>query len=155
MAAPSLPAVDTRATNAAHSDEQSQPFPERTNSDHSIFRIHKSEDTEKGLETSQNSTFSGLARKESCGVDVKRAEQDFAQLNRQFSDYSECSRRMHRQQSGEYSKGQLRDIEKAASSGESLEQPWDLETALRGAKAAEHEAGIKVKRIGAFPTMLL
>ncbi len=154
MAAPSIPAVGIQATAVAQSEEQSRPFPERKNSDHSMFRVAKPEDREKGLEIPQNSTVNNLARTESAGVDVKRAEQDFAQLNRQLSDYSEYNRRMHRQQSREYSKGQLRDIEKAVSSGESLEEPWDLETALRGAKAAEHEAGIKIKSIGAFPTML-
>ena len=154
MAAPSIPAVNVHVANVSRSEEQPRPFPERTNSDHSVFRIAQPEDPDKGLEISQNLTVDGLARTDSAGVDVKRAERDFAQLNRQFSDYSERSRRIHRQQSGEYTKGQLRDVEKAVSSDESLEQPWDLETALRGAKAAEHGAGIKVKRIGAFPTML-
>lgn len=154
MAAPSIPAVNVHVANASHGEEQPRPFPERANSDHSMFRVAQYEDPEKDLEFSQNVIVDGLARTETAGVDVKRAEQEFAQLDRQFSDYSERSRRMHSQQSGEFPKGQRRDVEKALNSDESLEQPWDLETALRGAKAAEHEAGIKVKRIGAFPTTL-
>ncbi|KAJ5104762.1 hypothetical protein NUU61_002109 [Penicillium alfredii] len=82
------------------------------------------------------------------GVDVEKAEQDFFELNRQFSSISHQARQISKQAS-RVSKptATAEDVEKAASSADS-EEPWDLESALRGNRAAEADAGIKDKHIG-------
>ena len=72
------------------------------------------------------------------GVDVAQAEEDFFELNREFS-----------RQASRASKPTAftEDVEKAESSADS-EGSWDLETTLRGNRTAEEEAGIKDKHIG-------
>ncbi|KAJ5776968.1 hypothetical protein N7520_000214, partial [Penicillium odoratum] len=80
------------------------------------------------------------------GVDVEQAEEDFSDLNRQFSSISHQARRLSRHASRASKPTATVDEEKARSSNDSEE--WDLETALRGNRAAEDEAGIKDKRIG-------
>jgi ATP-binding cassette, subfamily G (WHITE), member 2, SNQ2 len=83
------------------------------------------------------------------GVDVEKAQEAFADLGRELSAHSW---RMSRQNSKARAKRQPRaavpDVEKANSSSDSSEEPWDLETYLRGAKTADIEAGIKSKLIG-------
>jgi hypothetical protein len=85
------------------------------------------------------------------GVDVEKAQEAFADLGRELSAHS---RRMARQTSKASARRQpksaLPDVEKAISSSDSSEEPWDLETTLRGAKTADIEAGIKSKLIGAL-----
>lgn len=86
----------------------------------------------------------GLHRTQS-GVDVERAEKDFAELNREFSS---ISRRISRTQS-RASGARARDLEKAVSSSdETLDDAFDLEQTLRGNREADNEAGIKPKYIG-------
>ncbi|KAI9374499.1 ABC-2 type transporter-domain-containing protein [Aspergillus egyptiacus] len=82
------------------------------------------------------------------GVNVERAEQEFAELNRELSSISYQAQRLSKHAS-RVSKNEVhsKDVERCASSTESVE-PWDLETALRGNRAAELEAGIKSKHIG-------
>jgi ATP-binding cassette, subfamily G (WHITE), member 2, SNQ2 len=101
---------------------------------------------EKQYERSRISTDSyNLHRTISHGVDVEQAEKDFAELNRELSA---ISRRISRTQS-KASVPRLRDVEKAIStSDETSEDAFDLETTLRGAKEADHAAGIKSKHIG-------
>lgn len=83
----------------------------------------------------------GLQRTTS-GVDVERAEKEFAELNREFS---QISRRMSRTQS----RAKARDLEKAPSSSDyTSEEDFDLETTLRGDREADRAAGIKPKHIG-------
>ncbi|PGH07315.1 hypothetical protein GX51_01859 [Blastomyces parvus] len=94
---------------------------------------------EKGLENLRNTNPQGLSRPQT-GVDVQRAEEDFAQLSKQLSGVSRNSRRHSRLEGKE---GQ-NDVENLAASDER----WDLQTALRGNQAAEVEAGIRPKRIG-------
>ena len=92
----------------------------------------------------------GLSRAES-GVDVERAEAEFAQLSRELSGLSQNSRRASRQISRVQSRRSIPkevDVEKIASSGDSDAEPWDLAEVLRGTRAADHEAGIKSKQIG-------
>lgn len=81
------------------------------------------------------------------GIDVEKAEQDFEDLNREFSHISHQARHVSKQTS-RVSKGghTVEDVEKTASSQNSDE--WDLETTLRGNRAAEEEAGIRNKHIG-------
>jgi hypothetical protein len=80
------------------------------------------------------------------GVDVEQAEQEFSELNRQFSS-SHQARRLSQQASRVSKSGATADVEKAVSSTET-DESWDLETALHGQHAAEEEAGIKDKHIG-------
>lgn len=83
------------------------------------------------------------------GVDVEKAEEDFSDLNKQFSNISHQARRLSRHAS-RASKPNVtaEDVEKAPSSTDA-DDSWDLETALRGNRAAEEEAGIKDKHLGA------
>jgi hypothetical protein len=81
------------------------------------------------------------------GVDVTTAEKDFSELSKQFSSISHQAQRLSRQES-RVSKGVTsKDIEKAEGSTAS-DDTWDLETTLRGDRAASEEAGIKDKHIG-------
>jgi ATP-binding cassette subfamily G (WHITE) protein 2 (SNQ2) len=75
------------------------------------------------------------------GVNISRAEADFAELNRELSRTSHLSRVQSRQSR----KGA--DVEKAADETSSEEQ-FDLESVLRGNRDEEERAGIKSKRIG-------
>jgi len=79
------------------------------------------------------------------GVNVHRAEQDFAELSKELSRTSHASRRLDRVQSR-----QSRDVEKSAvsSSDASSEEPFDLEKTLRGGQEDQEAAGIKSKHIG-------
>jgi ATP-binding cassette, subfamily G (WHITE), member 2, SNQ2 len=82
----------------------------------------------------------------SGGVNVKRAEADFAELNRELSRTSNLSRKISRVQSRK--NDVLPDVEKAPASDDSSDEPFDLESALRGNRDEEEAAGIKSKRIG-------
>lgn len=82
------------------------------------------------------------------GVDVEKAEADFSEQNRLFSSISHQARRLSRQAShASKPTGTDEDVERAASSADS-DDDWELETALRGNRAAEEEAGIRDKHIG-------
>ena len=85
----------------------------------------------------------GLSRVES-GVDVDRAEEEFAQLSKQLSARSKPMSRQQSRASGV--KGQ--DIEKAVSATDTSDEHWDLEETLRGVNEANEAAGIKSKHIG-------
>ena len=84
------------------------------------------------------------------GVNVRQAQEEFAQLGRQLSGISRRSRQSHKEQlRKDDSKSGVRDVEKVASSdGSEDEEPFDLENYLRGNKTLEDEAGIKAKRVG-------
>lgn len=80
----------------------------------------------------------------SHGVNVSRAEASFAELNRELSRASQLSRVQSRQSRH----GQRApDVEKANDESSS-EEPFDLETVLRGNRLEEERSGIKSKRIG-------
>lgn len=82
------------------------------------------------------------------GVNVEKAEQDFSELSRQFSNISHHARRLSKQISSvSKTAAAAEDVEKSGSSADS-EERWDLESALRGNRAAEEEAGIRDKHIG-------
>lgn len=82
-----------------------------------------------------------------AGVNVERAETEFAELSKELSRVSQQSRRLSQTQSRQ--KGDVvEDVEKAPESETSDEEPFDLETTLRGNRGLEEEAGIKSKRIG-------
>jgi ATP-binding cassette subfamily G (WHITE) protein 2 (SNQ2) len=84
------------------------------------------------------------------GVDIQRAEAEFAELSKELSRASNASRRLSRVQSKQSRKGQaVADVEKDAVEGSvSSDEPFDLEATLRGGKDEEEAAGIKSKRIG-------
>ncbi|KAK5038349.1 ATP-binding cassette transporter snq2 [Exophiala sideris] len=95
-------------------------------------------------ERSRTADSYGMQRTTS-GVDVERAEKDFAELSREFSS---ISRRMSRTQS-RASAAKVKDVEKAVSASDyTLEEGFDLEATLRGNREADHAAGIKAKYIG-------
>jgi ATP-binding cassette subfamily G (WHITE) protein 2 (SNQ2) len=89
------------------------------------------------------------------GVDVEKAQEAFAELGRELSAHS---RRMSRQNSKASARRQqkppLPDVEKAISSSGSSEERWDLESTLRGDRAADIQAGIKSKLIGVLYMIL-
>lgn len=84
------------------------------------------------------------------GVDVPRAEAEFAELSRELSGYSQHSPRVSRRHSTAHSRRSIKndgDVEKTGAELSEAER-WDLEEVLRGSKDADYEAGIKSKRIG-------
>lgn len=101
------------------------------------------------ITTMSNSTQNDNAQPEKHvlsggGVNVSRAEADFADLNRELSRASHLSRIQSRQSR----KGRvMADIEKAGDE-DSSEDQFDLETVLRGNRDEEERSGIKSKRIG-------
>lgn len=108
-----------------------------------------SENYEHGREELWGSNPQGITSSQQ-GVDVEQAEQDFSELSRQFSSISHQARHISKQASRASKTGtRNEDVEKSASSAGSEEQ-WDLETALRGNRAAEVEAGIRDKHIGVY-----
>lgn len=82
------------------------------------------------------------------GVDVTAAEKEFSELSRQFSSISHQAHRLSTQVSRVSKHGATaQDIEKAESSTQS-DDSWNLESTLRGDRAAAEEAQIKDKHIG-------
>jgi ATP-binding cassette subfamily G (WHITE) protein 2 (SNQ2) len=76
-------------------------------------------------------------------VDVKRAEAEFNELNRELKLTLQQSR------SSRHGKQlDINDLEKSTSSISDEEAPFDLEGTLRGNRQAAEEAGIKSKQIG-------
>lgn len=84
------------------------------------------------------------------GVNVQRAEADFAELSKELSRASNISRRLSRVQSKQSHKHRATtDVEKAGVDGsEDSDEQFDLEATLRGSRDEEEAAGIKSKRIG-------
>ncbi|RMZ68192.1 abc transporter [Pyrenophora seminiperda CCB06] len=84
------------------------------------------------------------------GVDIHRAEADFAELSKELSRASNASRRLSRVQSKQSRKKEVSgDIEKGGvDESENSDEQFDLEATLRGSRDEEEAAGIKSKRIG-------
>ena len=103
-------------------------------------------DYEKSREHLRNANSQGFTRPLS-EVDVQKAEEDFAELSKQLSTISHDAKRTSRQISrGQHDEKGAADVESSSVEDEQ----WDLETTLRGNRAAEVEAGIKPKRIGEY-----
>ena len=83
------------------------------------------------------------------GVNVERAEAEFAELCKELSHASHASQKLAKIQSWQSKGGATADVEKADECDSSIE-PFDLESTLRGTKAEEEAAGIKAKRIGVY-----
>ncbi|KAF2096243.1 hypothetical protein NA57DRAFT_67762 [Rhizodiscina lignyota] len=112
--------------------------------DPNIINFDSAPDNELDLENAERA-------QEKDGVNVARAEADFAELSKELSRVSQSSQRLariHSRQSQKSRKGGAADVEKAADDSESSLEPFDLESTLRGTKAEEEAAGIKAKRIG-------
>lgn len=89
-------------------------------------------DSEAARENARNSNPNGFVRTTS-GVDVKAAEAEFADLQRELSGISQTSRRLSRTQSRQKKEIAEKDVEKTASSDSTTEaEPFDLEHTLRG-----------------------
>jgi ATP-binding cassette subfamily G (WHITE) protein 2 (SNQ2) len=121
-------------------DSKEKEFTIRNDSRSSIEISPTSGSFEKDSLTDQGSqTFKSV---NSGRVNVKQAEADFEELN------TELKEALSRSQTNE----RARDLEKGTltrSEDGSLEQ-FDLETTLRGDRAAAEGAGIKLKEIGVF-----
>ena len=110
-------------------------------------------DAEAQRENARSSNPNGFVRTTS-GIDVKASEAEFAELQRELSGISQTSRKLSRTASRQSTRSKIkniaeRDVEKTASSETvSDEEPFDLESTLRGNKAAEVETGIRPKHIG-------
>lgn len=99
------------------------------------------------FESYQNAAPPGgisIAPEGELGVNVEKAEKEFADLGK------ELARASHRNlRSASQNPVRNNDEEKAISNEGPSEDVWDLEATLRGTRAREKEAGIKAKRIGA------
>ena len=126
-----------------HVEKQNHPTTQKYEID--PLRDMEIVDPEKRVDRNRHSIDSyGLHRTQS-GVDVERAEKDFAELSRELSS---ISRRISRTQS-RASHPTAQDLEKAHSSSESTTRDaFDLEETLRGNREADDAAGIKSKYIG-------
>ena len=103
--------------------------------------------TARGSSKSNDKGFSDVKG----GVNVQRAEAEFAELSKELSRTSNISRRLSRVQSRQSRKDQtVSDAEKGgiATSDDSSVEEFDLERTLRGSRDEEEAAGIKSKRIG-------
>jgi hypothetical protein len=98
------------------------------------------------ITSTNHPTYAAVQPGEQGGVNVSRAEAEFAELSKELSRTSHISRRLSRAES-RHSKKQD-DVEKAVDSETSSEETFDLETVLRGNRDEEERAGIKSKHIG-------
>ena len=103
---------------------------------------------EQQREDARSRNPSGFTRT-ATGVSVENAEAEFAELQRELTGISEKSRRS-RGHSTTRSKKPV-DEEKVADLSETTSEEdshFDLESTLRGSRAAERDAGIRSKSIG-------
>lgn len=107
---------------------------------HSVPNGHYATDYANQWEEIRTSNPQGIVSSRN-GVDVAQAEEDFFELDREFSRVASRASKPT---------AITDDVEKAESSADS-ERSWDLETTLRGNRTAEEEAGIKDKHIGMCP----
>ncbi|KAF9891259.1 hypothetical protein FE257_004823 [Aspergillus nanangensis] len=113
-------------------------------------RNYSDADTSSSTTDNNNNHEQSEGYSHQFGVNVEKAEHEFSELNKQFSSISQQAHRLSKHASrASKPVAESRDVEKAASSAES-DEPWNLETALRGNQAAERDAGIKNKHIGVY-----
>jgi ATP-binding cassette subfamily G (WHITE) protein 2 (SNQ2) len=124
--------------------------PERNHAQHDNASVRTASIDNATARNSQQYNETGFSDVQG-GVNIHRAEQDFADLSKELSRSSNNARRLSRVQSRQSRKDQaVADIEKAgvAASDDSSEETFDLEKTLRGSREDEEAAGIKSKRIG-------
>jgi ATP-binding cassette, subfamily G (WHITE), member 2, SNQ2 len=102
-------------------------------------------DLEELREEARRNNPNGLSRIDT-GVSVEQAEASFAHLQRELSGLSRASQASSRRKETDVEKG----TGATPSSPSSEEEPFDLESYLRGGLAAEQEAGIRPKHIGVY-----
>lgn len=114
--------------------------------DDSVRTASVDNSTARNSEKYQETGFSDVRG----GVNVQRAEAEFAELSKELSKASNQQRRLSRVQSRHSRKDQVvTDVEKGGvAASDSSDEPFDLEATLRGGKDEEEAAGIKSKRIG-------
>lgn len=107
--------------------------------------IFTNSDYERERENLRNTNRQGLTQP-TGGVDVQKAEEEFAVLSKELSRISEKSKRPVTQKQNGSNEKDSRDVE----SGSESKSTFDLEAALHGSRDAEAAAGIRPKRIGEF-----
>jgi hypothetical protein len=134
--------TDTPLNRSTEREESSARVYESIHTNHTIDSTRDSERVDIQLDHNSRG-YSAVDR----GVNVQRAEAEFAELSKELSRASQHSRHLSKSQSRQKHETAA-DIEKAPSSEDSGEEPFDLERILRGNKSEADEAGIKSKRIG-------
>ncbi|TEY32131.1 hypothetical protein BOTCAL_0755g00010 [Botryotinia calthae] len=105
------------------------------------------EDPETQRENVRNANPNGFVSTNQ-GIDVKNAESEFAQLQRELSGISTKSKALSRTQS-RVKTADEKDVEKSAESiAETEGEHFNLENTLRGNRQAEADSGIRPKHIG-------
>lgn len=105
------------------------------------------EDSETQRENVRNANPNGFVSTNQ-GIDVKAAESEFAQLQRELSGISTKSKALSRTRSRTKTADE-KDVEKSAESiSEAEEEQFNLENTLRGNRQAEEDSGIRSKHIG-------
>lgn len=138
--------LDTGFTTASHHAHATTDIPPTSNSsDSSTINTANASAYEHGREDVRQSNPQGTTDP-TGGIDVARAEEEFAQLNRTLSGLSREHSRLSRTNSRQSEKSKPHDVEDASSEGEE----WNLEDTLRGQKEDQDASGIKGKRIGVF-----
>ncbi|PQE05366.1 ABC transporter protein [Rutstroemia sp. NJR-2017a BVV2] len=107
------------------------------------------DDSEIQRENARHANPSGFVST-NRGIDVKAAEAEFAELQRELSGISTKSKALSKSQSRKSAKLTEKDVEKGgeASSVSEATKQFDLEGTLRGNRAAEEDSGIRSKSIG-------
>ena len=146
-------ALNINPPSHAHGSLPSQAHTTETHPDQQEDDLDTIADEEVYQEIRRHST--NRTTSSQTGVDVKRAEAHFAELNRQLSHISRTSGRLSRTNSKVVTV-QAKDVEKAGSSADSEDsEQFDLERTLRQSKQMEEEAGIKDKQIGMYYAQIL
>ncbi|TGO89906.1 hypothetical protein BPOR_0088g00160 [Botrytis porri] len=107
------------------------------------------EDAEIQRENVRNANPNGFVSTNQ-GIDVRAAESEFEQLQRELSGISTKSKALSRARSRTKT-GDEKDVEKTADSmseAEAEEEQFNLENTLRGNRQAEEDSGIRSKHIG-------
>ena len=136
------PLNETQCISEEHHVGPKEGFSESTPND----AAHSSEPDEDHQRYSLNAMCSDRLLGNQ-GVDVVRAQAEFAELSREFSNISQHNRESSRT-SNHKSDANLQDIEKEAASSAEDDERFNLEETLRGHRQLDIETGIKSKEIG-------
>ena len=135
----------SETTNGDSQDKETRELRSRPHSSTSSTISNLEEQREEARRANPN----GLSRIHT-GVSVEQAEADFAGLQRELSGISRASRAA----ASHHRRKDETDVEKGkdafAESPTSEDEPFDLESYLRGGLAAEQAAGIRPKHIGVY-----
>lgn len=134
------------ASNTVGANPSKSENPSEASDSDTIFA---SCDYERERENLRNANLQGLTQP-TGGVDVQKAEEEFAVLSKELSRISEKSKRPFIQEQNSLNEKGSYDVE----SGSESKSAFDLEAALHGSRDAEAAAGIRPKRIGEYFTCL-